>query len=63
MVINMRKINIEIKKTITGKPDQLYEGTVRKTGNGAHVMFMKEHIGRMVYIVLQEDEGDMSGKN
>lgn len=49
------KVNIEINKRIVVSPDKFHDGIVTAVGNGAHIMFKKEYIGKKVWIIIQDE--------
>lgn len=48
-------MNIEINKRIVVSPDKFHDGIVTAVGNGAHIMFKKEYIGKKVWIIIQDE--------
>jgi len=48
-------ININVKKKLTVKPENLFEGIVTPLGNGGAILFKKRYIGKQVYIILKDD--------
>lgn len=53
-----RKMKIKIKEEIEVKPEYVYEGMVKKSGNGGVINSLKRFIGRKATILIHEDEAE-----
>ena len=47
------KMNINVKSIEIG---EIHTREVKKAGNGAIIYFLKEHIGKKVYVIIPKDE-------
>jgi putative transposon-encoded protein len=48
-----KPIKIEVKDTLYVKPDEVFESTVVKSGNGAVIKAFKKHIGCDCIVIIK----------
>ena len=52
--VTMRKITVQNEKfSLEDEIEEVYEGVVKKIGNGGMILATKKHVGKKVYVLIR----------